>query len=201
MVFSLPQLQEKCREQQMPRYVAFVDLTKAFDLVSRDGLFKALRTIGCPPKLHRLIESSQSKMKGTVQLIDSSSEPFEMHNGVKEGCALAPTLFEIFVALLLRHVFSSTTEDIYLRTRSDGRLLNLARLEAMTKVREYLIRDMLFTDDAAIATHAQRELQSLMNRFSQAFKAFGLTIILKKTNLMGQHTPSPPAITINYNDR
>lgn len=49
MIFSLRQLQEKCREQQMPLYVAFIDLTKAFDLVSRDGLFKALKKIGCPP--------------------------------------------------------------------------------------------------------------------------------------------------------
>ena len=42
MVFSLRQLQEKCREQHMPMYIAFIDLTKAFDLVSRDGLFKVL---------------------------------------------------------------------------------------------------------------------------------------------------------------
>ena len=42
MIFSLRQLQEKCREQEKPLYVAFIDLTKAFDLVSRDGLFKIL---------------------------------------------------------------------------------------------------------------------------------------------------------------
>ena len=35
--FSLRQLQEKGREQ--PLYIAFIDLTKAFDLVNRDGLF------------------------------------------------------------------------------------------------------------------------------------------------------------------
>ena len=35
MIFSLRQLQEKCREQQQPLFLAFVDLTKAFDLVSR----------------------------------------------------------------------------------------------------------------------------------------------------------------------
>ena len=40
MVFSLRQLQEKCREQHMPLYIAFIDLTKAFDLVSRDDLFR-----------------------------------------------------------------------------------------------------------------------------------------------------------------
>ena len=40
MVFSLRQLQEKCRKQkqQMPLYIAFIDLTKAFDLVSSDSL-------------------------------------------------------------------------------------------------------------------------------------------------------------------
>lgn len=43
MIFSLRQLQEKCREQQKPLYFAFIDLTKAFDLVSRSGLFKVLK--------------------------------------------------------------------------------------------------------------------------------------------------------------
>ena len=39
MIFSLHQLQEKCHEQRQPLYTAFIDLTKAFDLVSRKGLY------------------------------------------------------------------------------------------------------------------------------------------------------------------
>ncbi|XP_063595337.1 uncharacterized protein LOC134772300 [Penaeus indicus] len=197
MVFSLRQLQEKCREQQMPLYVAFIDLTKAFDLVSREGLFKILPKIGCPPKLQSLIESFHSEMQGTVQFNGSTSEPFNINSGVKQGCVLAPTLFGIFFALLLKHAFRTSSEGIYLRTRSDGRLFNLACLRAKTKVREALIRDMLFADDAAVATHTQRELQTLMDHFSQACKDFGLTISLKKTNVLGQGTESPPTITIN----
>ena len=50
MIFSIRQVQEKCREQQKPLYIAFMDLTKAFDLVSRDGLFNILLKIGCPPE-------------------------------------------------------------------------------------------------------------------------------------------------------
>ena len=188
MVFSLRQLQEKCREQQMPLYVAFIDLTKAFDLVSREGLFRILLKIGCPPKLQSMIKSFHTDMKGTVQFNGSTSEPFSILSGVKQGCVLAPTLFGIFFTLLLKHAFGSTTEGIYLRTRSDGRLFNLARLRPKTKVREVHIRDMLFADDAAVATHTQRELQSLMDRFSQACKDFGLTISLKKTNVLGQST-------------
>ena len=88
-------------------------------------------------------------------------------------------------------------EGIYLRTRSDGRLFNLSCLRAKTKVREALIRDMLFADDAAVATHTQRELQLLMDQFSQACKDFGLTISLKKTNVLGQGTEATPVITID----
>ena len=183
----------------MPLYIAFIDLTKAFDLVSRDDLFKVLPKIGCPPKLQSMIASFQTDTKGTVQFNGSSSEPFEIRSGVKQGCVLAPTLFGIFFGLLLKHAFDTTTEGIYLRTRSDGRLFNLARLRAKTKVRKVLIRDMLFADDAAVATHTQEELQSLMDCFSQACKDFGLTISLKKTNVLGQDTEALPVITIdNY---
>ena len=108
----------------MPLYIAFIDLTKAFDLVS------------------------------------SSSEPFEIRSGVKQGYVLAQTLFGILFALMLKHAFDKTTEGIYLRTRSDDRISNLA----VTKVGKVLVRDMLLADDAAaVATHAQKELQSLMD--------------------------------------
>ena len=50
-----------------------------------------------------------------------------------------------------------------------------------------------------VMTHTQRELQLLMDCFSQACKDFGLIISLKKTNVLGQDILAPPAITIdNY---
>ena len=71
MIFSLRQLQEKCREQGKPLYVAFIDLTKAFDLVSRDGLFKILAKIDCPPILLSMAKSFHDDMKGTVVYDDA----------------------------------------------------------------------------------------------------------------------------------
>ena len=49
MIFVLRQIQEKCGEENMGLYAAVVDLTKAFDTVSRDGLWKILARLGCPP--------------------------------------------------------------------------------------------------------------------------------------------------------
>ena len=52
---------------------------------------------------------------------------------------------------LLSYAFIQSEDGMYLHTRSDGNLFNLARLRAKTKVRKVLIRLMLFTDDAALA--------------------------------------------------
>ncbi|XP_078661585.1 uncharacterized protein LOC144905710 [Branchiostoma floridae x Branchiostoma belcheri] len=197
MIFSLRQLQEKCREQRQPLFIAFIDLTKAFDLVSRDGLFKILAKIGCPPKLLRMIQSFHTGMKGVVQFDGSSSEAFDIRSGVKQGCVLAPTLFGIFFAVMLKCAFGTSTEGVYLHTRSDGKLFNLSRLKAKTKVREVLIRDLLFADDAALAAHTENKLQILLDKLSCACQDFSLTISLKKTKVMCQGVDHPPSITIN----
>ena len=136
-------------------------------------------------------------MKGTVQFDGNLSDPFDIRSGVKQGCVLAPTLFGIFFSMLLKHAFDDATEGIYLHSRSDGKLFNVARLKAMTKVRNIMIRDMLFADDAAVATHSERQLQSLMDRFSQACKDFGLTMSLKKTEVLAQDTDNQPKISVD----
>ena len=196
MVFSVRQLQEKCREQRQPLYLAFIDLTKAFDLVSRDGLFSLLQRIGCPPRLLSLIVSFHEDMNGTVQFDGSSSEPFPIKNGVKQGCVLAPTLFGIFFSLLLSHAFEDSDDGVYIHTRSSGGLFNLARLRARTKVLKVLIRELLFADDAALAAHSEEALQRLIDRFAAACKEFGLTISLKKTEVMCQDANNAPSISI-----
>lgn len=136
-------------------------------------------------------------MMGTVSFDGNLSTPFPIKSGVKQGCVLAPTLFGIFFALLLNHAFGQSQEGIFLHTRSDGKLYSNARLKAKTKIRKILIRDMLFADDAAIATHSEEHLQTLMDRFSAACDDFGLTISVKKTNILHQGTNTEPSILLN----
>lgn len=105
MIFSICQLQEKCRKQQMPLYIASIDLIKAFDLVSRKGLFQLLKKISCPPQLHSIIISFHEVMQGVVSFNEGTCEPFTIQSGVKQGCALTPTLFSIFFSFLLNYTF------------------------------------------------------------------------------------------------
>ena len=57
--------------------MAFIDLTKAFDLVSRDSFLKILPKIGSPPQL-LIIRSFHEEMKGTVVFDGSTSDPFDI---------------------------------------------------------------------------------------------------------------------------
>ena len=143
------------------------------------------------PQLHSIIVSLHEDMQGVVSFDGKTSEPFAIRSGVKQGCVLVPTLFGIFFSLLPNHAFKHSTEDIHLHTRSDGKLFNLAGLRAKTKVRTVLIRE-LFAEDAALTTHKEEELQQLISQFSHTCKEFGLTISIRKTEVMGQGVPSPP---------
>ena len=60
-----------------------------------------------------------------------------------------------------------------------------------------LLREMLYADDAALVSHTESGLQELMDRLSSACKDFGLTISIKKTNIMAQDVEIPPSISIN----
>ena len=50
MVFAARQLQEKSQEQNADLYSTYVDLAKAFDTVSREGLWRIMAKYGCPSK-------------------------------------------------------------------------------------------------------------------------------------------------------
>ena len=94
-------------------------LTKAFDLVSRRGLFQVLEKIDCPTQLLNITASFHDDTKGIVSY---EGQPFVIRSGVKQGCVLAPTLFGIFSSQLLSFAFRQCKEAVHLHTRSDGNL-------------------------------------------------------------------------------
>ena len=179
----------------MPLYTAFVGLTKVFDLVNRDGLFKFLPKIGCPPKLQSMIESFHSDSKGTVQFNVSPSEPLEIRSGVKQGCVLAATLFGIFFGMLLnmpRHNNRRNLPSYSLRWHA----LQPHPSQSQDKGTPGSHQGHAVCWWLAVATHTQDELQSLMDCFSHAYNDFGLTISLKKANVLGQDTEARRSLSL-----
>ena len=189
MLFTLRQLQEKAFEQQQSLYMVFIDLSKAFDTVDRSTLWTLLRRYGCPETFVKIIQEFHGGMAGAVSIGGSTTDPFEISHGLKQGCVLAPTLFTLFLTALLSIVSEVLSTGVFIRTRSDGKLFKLARLKASTTTRELCIRELLFADDAAIVAHALEDIREICKQFEQAATMFGLTINTKKTVTLYQPPP------------
>ena len=203
MIFAARQLQEKCREQHQGLYTIFVDLMKAFDTVSRAGPWKIMAKYGCPDKFIALVRQFHDGMLVRVTDDGDSSEPIAqiaVTNSVKQGCVLAPTLFSIMFSAMLSEVFRDADDGITIQYRMDGKLFNLRRLQAKSKVKEATVRDLLFANDCALNASSEPEMQQSMNKFSSACDSFGLTISTKKTEVMFQPAPrnayTEPSITV-----
>ena len=107
------------------------------------------------------------------------------HAGVRPG----PTLSAIFFSVLLLEAKEDLPDGIFIRFRTNGSLSNLRRLLARTKILEELITELLFADDCAPLAHTEKALQHIVNHFSNAAMNFGLTISLKKTEVLYQLPP------------
>ena len=87
--------------------------------------------------------------------------------------------------------------------RTDGDFFNLRRLKSYTKVTRAIVRDFLFADDCALAAHSEVDLQELADCFATAAKIFGLTVSIKKTEVLRQLAPNiarpPPNISMDGN--
>ena len=108
MIFPARQLQEKCQEQTVELYMTFVDLTNAFDTVSRDGLWKIMAKFSCPLRYIAMVRQFHDGMQVRVQNDGEYSEPFPVTTGVKRGCVMAPTLFSIMFFLLCSQMLFKT---------------------------------------------------------------------------------------------
>ena len=134
MIFTARQLQEKCQEQNVDLYMTFVDLTKPFGTVSREGLWKIMAKFGCPAKFIAMVRQFHDGMFARVQNDGEFSDPFPVTNGVKQGCVLASTLFSMMFSAMITDAFQDGDNGIPIRYRFDGKLFNLRRLQAKSKV-------------------------------------------------------------------
>ena len=180
MIFSLRQIAEKVREKNHEMYMVFVDLTKAFDTVNRTALWRVLQKLGIPENMLRVIVSFHEGMKANVVSNGELSDSFGVTNGTKQGCVMAPVLFALYFSVMLKYAFAGTEDGIRIQFRTSGGLFNHRRFNARTLTRTCIIRDLLFADDAALVATSREGAQRLMDRFSAACKAFGLTISIKK---------------------
>ena len=111
----------------------FIDLSKAFDTVNRSTLWKFLLKLGCPERFVGLIRSLHNGMKARVSFNGTLSEEISINNRVKQGDISAPTLFNIYFAIVFLVAFYENSDGIYIRYRTSGSVFDVRRLLSQKK--------------------------------------------------------------------
>ena len=102
VMFVIRRFQKLTRKKRVPLYVCFIDLTKAYDSVDRTLLWTVLTRFGVPQNMISVIRQFHDGVRACVRLDDRvCSGWFAVEQGLRQGCVLAPLLFNIFFAVVI----------------------------------------------------------------------------------------------------
>ena len=145
--------------------MAFVDLQKAFDSVDRELLIMELIKIGLPGHFAQLVANMYGSTKTVVRVFGKGvSRIFEETRGVKQGSALLPRLFGIFVNDIVEFLEKRWAPTVKLGNRT--------------------ISALLFANDVALVTKTARELHILIDLMAEYLESKKLRLNLGKTEIM-----------------
>uniref|UniRef100_A0A8D3C086 Reverse transcriptase domain-containing protein n=1 Tax=Scophthalmus maximus TaxID=52904 RepID=A0A8D3C086_SCOMX len=149
-------------EYAHPVYMCFVYLEKAYDRVPREILWEVLREYGVRGSLLGAIQSLYTQSNSCVRVLGSKSDSFPVGVGLRQGCALSPILFVIFMDRISR--------------RSRGGVgLQLGGLG---------ISSLLFADDVVLMEPSVCDLQHSLDQFAAECGAVGMRISTSKSEAM-----------------
>ena len=162
---TVRRLQELGRKARVPLSLCFIDLQKAYDSVDRTLLWQVLARFGVPPQLIRVIRHFHDGMRACVRNDDGvCSEWFEVAQGLRQGCVLAPLLFNILFAAMLLVGLQRFSEDediladlVHLKEQS-GKVGPETVLECVRRA----VWRMLCADDAYIVSRSPRGLELMI---------------------------------------
>ena len=119
--------------------------------------------------LIKVIKNLYNKATSAVLFNGSIGDWFRTTAGVRQGCLLSPTLFNIF----LERIMTDALEDHEVTVSIGGRT----------------ITNLRFADDIDGLAGEEEELANLVERLDKASTAYGIEISAEKINLM-RNNPS-----------
>ena len=171
------------------------DLCRPYLSISHCQSWRTLENYGnvwLSCQIHSMGQQFHDGMLARVQNDGEFSDPFPVTNGVKQGYVLASTLSSMMFSAMLTDAFrdGDNSIPIRLRYRFDGKLFNLRRLQAISKVQTEVLDEFLFADDMAKGAPTEEKMQKGVDQVFDSVTAM-ISQSIKKTEVVYQ-----PIITV-----
>ena len=163
-IFNFRILCEKYLQHQQNLYHVFIDFKKAFDRVWHEALWATMRKYNINASIIRAIENLYDKAQSAVLFNGSTGEWFRTTVGVRQGCILSPTLFNIF----LERIICEALDDH----------------EGSVSIGGRLITNFRFADDIVVNAEEEEEASVLIDRLDRTTTRYKMEIGPDKTKVM-----------------
>ena len=147
--------------------IAFLDFTKAFDRVWRDGLWEKLHKMGIRGKLARVVKAMYEQHQAQVKVNGQIGEPFEIATGTKQGDTLSPLLFIIFI------------NDLAELLKQQGLGIKIEGVEKK-------LTTLLFADDICIIAKNKMEMKILLQKATEWANQWHMEFNASKCGVLNQ---------------
>lgn len=172
-ILILTETLRRRKAQGLKSYVAFIDFSKAFDLVWRDGLWFKLHECGVKGKMLRVIRALYKHTEATVRVNGSFTEAFQILLGVRQGGVLSPTLFLVFINDLLDKLVALKIGVVVPGLKSTSGFK-----------KPDLLAGLLWADDVAIVADSPEGLQTAFDLITSWCNEWLMTVNNGKCGVM-----------------
>ena len=153
-----------CHKLGKKLYCCFIDFKKAYDNVWREGLFYKMIQNEIGGCFLNLIRNMYNNVPYMVKSNDGGlTPPIESESGLKQGCVLSPTLFNLFI------------HDIPTIFNDNCKPVELAGMP---------VNCLLYADDLVIISQESEGLQQALNALDKYGQKWHLEINISKSKIM-----------------
>ena len=163
-ISNIRHILEKCTEFNRKIYFCFIDYAKAFDCVRYSALWKALLEMGVPTHFVKLISNLYDNQQACVRTEKGDSDWFNISQGVRQGCILSPTLFNLYAEYIMRRVLENWNGGL--------------------SIGGYKLSNLRYADDTILVATSALELEELLLIVKAKSEALGLRLNVSKTKIM-----------------
>ena len=197
--FVARQLINMSHEFKQRLYACFIDLKKAYDSINRQALWRILEQYGVQERVLTLIKDLHEETEACVREYGATSKWFSISNGVKQGCILAPLLFNVFIDFIIKQTLAEVPTDIgvEIQYRMDGKLDRMKR--DVVQDSHANIPILMYADDLKLICTNARDLHDFILKLEEITQKWGLTINVTKTKIMHVQSSNWPASDEHWN--
>ena len=163
-IFNSRILTEKYLQHQQLLFHNFIDFKKAFDRVWHDGLWSVMRNYNFDEGIIQTIEALYQNSSSAVLLDGSVGQVFNTTVGVRQGCILSPTLFNIFLEQIMQETLHNHSSSV--------------------SIGGYPLCNLRFADDIDLMAGSEQELQNLTDRLTGTAAKYGMEINTEKSEVL-----------------